>query len=360
MKKLAVFLSLALCVCLCSCSLLPETEVRRVSPVRQTTESETFTYAYASVGDIERTTKISCTYVPVQKYTLSFGVAGESIDEIYVKAGDNVKKGDVLAQLKLESVDEKIRESEFEIEEIELSIKQLEENRQLELRRAEIQYSTDARAMEDAIKQINENYDARLVTLNDSLSVSRLRLETLTESREARRLYAPIDGTVTYVRKCSDEYLSSLTDTVITVADSTMSVFTAKTKYWSYLPVGTEVTITVSKVEYEAVVADETELGIAASEKVEGEDANVYFTLKNPAPELESNDRGSLTLLLDERRDVLRISESAVSSVGGEYIVYYETDEGVRSYKYVTLGLNAQGWYEVISGLTEGEAVITD
>ena len=93
-------------------------------------------------------------------------------------------------------------------------------------------------------------------------------------------------------------------------------------------------------------------------EKKPKEKAIVYLTLKNPAPDLEDNDKGSFQMLLDERRDVLRINKKAVSKAGDDFIVYYQNEQGVKSYKVVKLGLLAQDMYEVLDGLTEGERVI--
>ena len=357
MKKRLALPILVLILCLSGCSLLPEEEVRRTTPVIEASSGETFTFQYCTRGDIEQIKKFSATYVPIQKLSLYFGVAGEYVDEIYVKVGDSVTEGQLLAQLKLEGAQSSIDACERQIAKLEVQIRQSEENRELAIKKAELTYS-DKEELAEALDAVNASYDSTLQSLNDSLSVARLKLTTLKENLELRRIYAPIDGTITYVRKYTESTLSTLTDKAITVSDSTMSLFMINTEYWNVMPVGLEVTITVKKVEYEAVVADPAVLGIEVPEYVEGEKAKVYLTLKNPAPDLEDNDKGSFSILLDARYDVLRISDKAISTAGDDYIVYYQTDEGGKSYKTVKLGFHADGMYEVLEGLNEGDAVI--
>ena len=357
-KGFCVLILLLISLALTSCSLLPEEEVRRVSPITPQTEAQEFTYAYCTRGDLELTKKFTATYVPIRKVNLYFGVSGEYIDEVNVQPGDSVKEGDLLASLKMEGVEEEIASCRRELESLELQLRQLEENRALALERTRVLYAEDAEALSDALEQTNASYDQRASSLNDTVAVRTLKLDTLLENREKRRVYAPIDGTVTYVRKFTESSLSADTEKVITVADSTMSLFTLTTDRWDCLPEGMPITVTVKKIDYEAVVTSPEALGLPPVERVPGEKSTVYLTLVTPAPDLEDNDKGSFTLLLDSRRDALRISEKALSRAGEDYIVYYRTDEGVRSYKKVVLGLRAGGLAEVLEGLTEGEAVI--
>ena len=358
-KRLSVLIALlTAAISLGACSLLPPEEERRVSPVLRETAAEEFELAYVSRGDLSLTKKISCTYVPIQKVSLYFQVAGEQIDDFYVQVGDNVKKGDFLGQLKMDGVDEQIQACERGIERLNLQLKHIEQDRALALRDADIRHAGDRARHSEAIADVNASYDARRQSVQDSLTVQSARLDAYLQARAARQLYAPIDGTVTYVRKYQDSSVSSPTERVIGIADSTMSLFVANTEYWEMFRAGDRVTITLHKNDYEAEVADEAALGLVPAERVSGKKAQVYFTLVTPAFDIEDNDKGSILLELDSRKDVLRVSEKAVSRANGQTIVYYQDEDGMKAYKPVEIGLNAEGMYEILSGLTEGEAVI--
>ena len=74
--------------------------------------------------------------------------------------------------------------------------------------------------------------------------------------------------------------------------------------------------------------------------------------------ELEDNDKGTLTLIIDARYDVLIVHEDAISSANGEAIAYIVGEEGMKTYKKVKVGLEVGKYFEVIEGLEEGEEVI--
>ena len=125
------------CVLLGGCSLLPAQETRRTAPLLRETAAEDFTLTYVTRGDMRLTRKISCTYVPIRKESLSFAVNGEYVDEMFVKPGDAVMKGQLLGQLRLDGVNDRIDECEYAIRTLKLRLSQQEEARALALERAD-------------------------------------------------------------------------------------------------------------------------------------------------------------------------------------------------------------------------------
>ena len=249
------------CVLLGGCSLLPAQETRRTAPLLRETAAEDFTLTYVTRGDMRLTRKISCTYVPIRKESLSFAVNGEYVDEMFVKPGDAVKRGQLLGQLRLDGVNDRIDECEYAIRTLKLRLSQQEEARALALERADAR-SGDEAARRSARDAVNADYDARRQSVEDSLGIQTLRLETLKRQKAQRQLFSPIDGTVTYVKQYKESTVTSESERAVTVVDSTMSLFRATTEYWDALPVGTQVMITVRKTEYAATVADEAALSL--------------------------------------------------------------------------------------------------
>ena len=240
-----------------------------------------------------------------------------------------------------------------------MRLEHLEQNRRLALTRAAVERGgEDGAALREAQDGVNETYDARRQELEDALDIARLRLADYERQLGQRQLRAPMDGTVTYVRRVNKGDVSALNERIVTVADSTLSLFRAETDLWDHFTPGQLVTVTSSKVDYEAVVTDEAELGLPIQNKEPGKKAYVYFVLTEPTFDLEDNDHGTFTIELDSRENVLRVPSSAVSTINGETVVYYQNDEGMKAYKNVTVGLEANNLIEVLSGLQEGELVI--
>ncbi len=354
--KKAVCLFLALL--LSGCSLLPQEEIRRNAPLLVETESEEFELSYVTRGDLKVTSRVSCTYVPIQKINLTFGVSGEYIDEIYIQVGDIVKKGQVLGQLRMDGVEESIRELNFSIDSVKLQMEHLNEDRALAIERQRILLASDPEKMQEAIDGINENYDLTEKNYRDTIFLYEMELQSVYELKRKRQLISPIDGTVTYARKYTESSVSDENERAATVVDTTMSLFSASSDKWDLFNVGDKYIITCKKTEYEATVIDPFEYGIDPGKREIGKRANVYLTLDVPALELEDNDKGTLDLILDSRTDVLIVHEDAISSANGEAIAYVLGEDGMKTYKKVKVGLKAGKYYEVIEGLQEGEEVI--
>lgn len=342
-----------------SCGLLPEEETFRTAPVIKTYEKEEFKETVVVRGDMALTNKITCNFIPMQSQNLSFTVGGEFYDEIFVEEGDFVKEGELLAQLDLSGAEEAIENCTPQVSMLEMQIAALEENRALELERQKILFEGEtAEALNDAIDRTNRQFNAQIQPLKDQLTVAYIQLREAKAMLNERQLRAGFDGTVTFVRAFEEEERNIAGDRVVTVADTSTSLFKAETKYWDCMKPGDEYVITANKQEYDAVVVSEAELGIEEPEKEKGEMEFVYLKLKKPALDLDVQTFGSFNLLRDSRKNVLMVPESAVSTSKGQSIVYYQDEAGLKAYKQVEIGLVAEGMVEIVSGLTEGERVI--
>ena len=361
MKRKWMAVAVALCLMLAGCDLLPEEEVFRTAPLLKEYQTTEFKLAACTRGDLSLTRVVSCVYVPVRTEVLKFSIGGIGYDEFFVKVGDTVAKGDLLVQLDLSDIVQRIESTDREIERLEVQIEHLEQNRRLALERAQIESETaDSAARARAEEAVNQSYDGRQESLEDSLNIARLRKADYERQLDERQLRAPMDGTVTYVRKIESGDLSVAGDRVISIADSKLSLFRAETEYWSYLTPGERVMISAGGAEYEAVVMSEEELGLPVQEKKENAKALVYFALVEPSFDLSDNTRGRMVVELDSRQNVLYVPEGSVATINGQSVVYYQNEEGMKVYKNVTVGLDTGELVEIISGLEEGEMVIVE
>ncbi len=352
MKKCLLFI-FAICLILSGCGLFPQEASYQAAPTLPPNEQEEWKLAYVQRGDLVLADSVICTYSPAQTETLSFSVSGVLYDEIYVAAGDSVRKGQLLAQLDISSIQEEIEQCRLQLEKVNLQMAALEENRTLELQRQELLH-----ADQETIRQINERYDLEKTALQDEKDIALMTLEECNVRIEARQLRAKFDGTVTYARSIKPGDRSSAGDRVVTVEDAVSSVFQADTKHWTAVVPGNTYIISIKNEPYEAVALSEQELGIPEAPRKEGVSATVYLRLKDTALRLEDGDRGMLELTLDSRENVLMVPESAVAKTKHKTIVYYQDENGLKSYKTVEIGLTANGMTEIISGLEEGDCVI--
>ena len=69
---------------------------------------------------------------------------------------------------------------------------------------------------------------------------------------------------------------------------------------------------------------------------------------------------GSVNVVLDQREDVLYVDRKAVKTADGKYFVYMLDENGLRTRKEITTGLETGNYVEIVSGLTEGDSVILE
>lgn len=344
---------------LTSCTLLPEEETVRTAPVvRSYTRPEYYT-VQVERGDLINDVKVSCHYVPVQTATLSFALDDEYIDRYLVQTGDTVEAGQLLAQLQLGDLEQRIANVEMEMAVLRLRMEHERKQYNLTLKRLEITTAQmDAQAKKEALEQAEENYVQTVQSLRDSLTFKQLTLDALKADLDERQIRAPFGGTLTRVADFKEGDRSEFGIGVITLVDSTRSIFRASTEYWDRFAPGDEHQVTVRKETYDAVVVSAQELGLEEPVREEGKRGYVYFALTQPSFELKDGDTGTVEIVLSQRLNVLHVPAKAVTAANGRPIVYYLREDGMKAYKYVETGETIDARTEIISGVEEGESVI--
>lgn len=346
--------------CLPGCSMLPEEEEFRSAPVIRDYQEAEYSTTTVKRGDLALTQSLYCRYEPVREETLSFGVGGVYYEGVYVQKGDYVTAGTLLAELQMGSLKDEISDCEAELERLELVRAQTERMQQLQLARHKAYLATLDAAQRDAAQTLDElrrELEQQLAVQDDAIYVQQLRLAELEQQRDQRQIVAGMDGTVMYVRTYNDGDTSTENAAFIRLSDTESSMFSAETEYYEYLQPGDTFEITCSKVVYPAQVVTASELGIAEPEP-NGEERTVFLKLLEPAVDLESGDRGTLTLTLDTREDVLYVDSKAISTADGKSFVYYIDEQGMRRMQEVTTGLETGKLTEILSGLDEGDEII--
>ena len=113
--------------------------------------------------------------------------------------------------------------------------------------------------------------------------------------------------------------------------------------------IGDTVQMHINGADYMATVINPTEIGIAEDSigvNSDGE-AQVYFKIDEEGLFLISEDVGSVTVLVEEKKDALYIPKHAGTTVDDKEIVYVENSDGIRSVKYVKTGLEADNKIEI-------------
>lgn len=344
-------------VLLTGCGLLPEEESLPVSPTYKAYEVPKYETAEVTRGDLADTGKVFVNYQPLQTESLFFRTAGLEVEAVYVKLGDQVKAGDVLLQLELGSLADNLESARLDKEKQEMSLRQLGEREDQEIKRARINYAEKPDSLEETLETIAARYEKQRQSLQDSLTILELKLAEYEEKVRDRQLIAGMDGTVSYLRNLAPGEKSNLNSQVITVTDSRYCLFRAETDLWTYMAEGDEFALTLDGIEYTLTVVDAADYGLETPEREEGKKSKVYLRLKEAA-EMKSGTTGSIVVVKDSRKDVLLLPQAAITALDGKPAVCVLDDEGVKAYVPVETGLKAEDMIEICAGLTEGQTVI--
>lgn len=342
------------------CGLAPKEEVLPDAPVLPTAAIKSYKKATVMRGDIIQKVKVDCAYKAFRTEELKFGVEGKKLAHVYCEEGDKVKAGDLLADLEMSDLTDQIRYRTDNIESINMEI-----DNQKEL--LELAVSTYNRLMniEGFTQQMAskceaeiENYEESIKALQEDLYFEQQRLDTLNEEVRKHQIYAGIDGVILSIKQFGYRDVSNTKDTVIVVYDPDTMVFVTSGENPELFNTGDELTVTVGKQEYKAVVIDATELD--EEYRADADSGVRYLRIKDDKNQPLIDSMGEITFTLKELKDVLYLPVSAVHSDNGKSIVYVEDEGGFKSIKEIETGFVADKKVEIISGLNEGDTVILE
>lgn len=351
--------SICVSAMLTGCQLLPQEEVFSQAPVIESYEVKEYKQTIVQRGDLFLKDNVTCKYMPAKKAVLSFPIGGEYIENIYVQEGQQVKAGELLAQIELGDLEEQISSVLHEMKVLQVKNEHIKEDLELEQRMNEVLYEEGTEQYQAHKAVTAENHRLMLEDNNDALYLLQMQYQDLLEEKAMRQIYAEFDGTVTFAQIMTDGLVSSKDKNVVTVSDMNTTAFTVEGNDAAYFPVGTEVTITMGNKTFYATSVEMSALGLEESSQKK-EKAVAYLMLSEPDPTLESGDNGKIEVVLDSRTDVMYLDKDAIKTANGRQFVYMLDDDGLRIMQDVTVGLQVDKMIEITSGLKEGDSVLLD
>lgn len=324
-----VLISFAL---LAGCSLFPEEEIEEIVPVIAPPATIQKPEYVVQRETIEKTVRASGNLMAKREEGLYFTDATLPIAEINVEVGQRVKQGDVLARLDTSDLAYEIKNSEFDLQLMELElIQKLREidssDHDLELERAKFQFE----------KQ-------------------KLAHQRLLEKMDQAILRAPFDGEVIAVTKKVGDTVEAYKP-VITVADLTdlsikVSVSESNLKE---IAIGMPARVRIAGVEEELT----GEVVALPQEEENQGSAPKYITIDvGPLPEgLERGTPVDAQIITLRKENVLTIQSAVLRTYNGRHYVQVKDEQGRRDVD-IEIGIQTPTKIEVISGLEEGQIVI--
>jgi RND family efflux transporter MFP subunit len=335
MKTVQYLLIAGMVMVMSGCSLLPvEEEALKpplVKPVKQS-----FEVVDVKLGSIAKQLKNGASFVSSKTEDLFFKHSGGRLQSINVNAGDSVKKGDIVAQLDPEDLQNRITEQKLMLEKASIYYKQ-----------AEQQNPNDAVSLR--LKKIDiEIVQNELAQLNDQL--------------EKTKLISTIDGVVTFVTAAKEGDFMGAFVTIVSISNPKFvqleSQFSSSSDL-SNVKVGMKTDVIMNEKKYQGHVV-QTPSSAPLTEDKELQDKNSKTLIISVDGLPENTGLGAyadIVLILEQKENTLIIPRSALSSfLGRDFVQVLEGES--RKEIDVEKGIVSSTEVEITTGLKEGQKVI--
>lgn len=330
-------------------------------------------------GDIEKTVLATGILKPSSQVNVGAQVNGQ-LKKLYVRAGDRVHKGQLLAEIDPTLQQSELRKSEAELESAmaqkQASLYTLTQY-QLELKRQQ-QMDRDGSGMKSSLEQAQAKVDTQKaqIKVNEAQIVqAQMALETAKANLGYTRILAPVEGQVLgIVTKEGQTVVSSQTaPTILVLANvDTMTVQTriSETDILKVHP-GQPLSFYVvadPKHRYQSVMgalqdapndALQDESVSAQSQQPSAVYYNGVFTVPNPEHLLRTSMTAQVFIVTEQAKNVVRLPVMALGQPqGGDKYQIQVMKGNTPEERLVRVGINDRQYVQVIEGLHEGERVV--
>ena len=326
-----VFLATFLTVALSGCYFFPKEEEVLAPPIKVPDE---ISYETIDVkrGTIENTIRCSGSFVSVSQKDLFFEDRGGRLKEVYAVLGQNVKKGDVLAEIDTENIVNDINLQELAVK-----------RSQLLYDDSKARYEIDGGSKTE-LEMAKLDYESNL-----------LKLENLKTELQRARLVSPIDGQVVYVTNTKlGEYVNAY-QTLVRVADPTQLQLRYSQDKVNRFSLGMKATVKIDNEDYDAEV---TMTPAEAPEDADEQTKKSVFLKVDNIPEgVKIGKNATISLTLEKQEDVIIVPKQVINNFANRKFVNVLKDN-IREERDIEVGIQNDTEAEVIKGLEEGELII--
>jgi len=324
----------------------------------------------AEKDNIILSTRYDGYIAPLNTQEVYFTVSNSVLKQLYVKTGQYVQKGEVIAELDMESLDEQILKQQQSIERTEISNKYTNEANEKSKKILEMQLEElykDLAIYEElkdvtpnsAIENLKRNIELKKTSIEKKEMDIRHTLEkqefdlnskyeTLTELKEKRtydKVYAGVSGKVVYVQNLQKGDKVTAYKTIAVIADtSQLCVLCLNT-----------LSLPLAKQYINLYIADKQYKGTVLEKKEAGEEIKLSIDTAD-TQQFDIGQYADVEVVTRVRENVLTVPTNAVVNNGSENYVYV-VENGSKIKKNVKIGTKGAAKTEILEGIEEGEDI---
>ena len=340
---------------LTSCAALP-IEEELMPPMFEAPDAVHWQTVTVHRGDVVSEIVLAPIISMETREILRFEQPWREIEGVFVANGEEVREGQIIAELRAPYIVEEMEEARRTAESLALELEQLNERREFALGTAE----TSGVPFDDS------DYLTRQENLERQIYFHAQEYAYLARQNEARFVRATSDGIVQNVMPFAEGLWSHqanptavINPIVAILEDPTRVFFRARhatdleTYATDFIQPGDlfDMTIVGRALILETEVIDIYEYGIE-------DDQHIWFRIVGDEHLLfDQGTVGRIVHVLEEVRDVIVVPSRALFRVG-ERDVIYVLEDGVRHMRFVETGVRGREYTQILQGIEPGDQVI--
>jgi len=317
------------------CSILPKEEDALKPPLVKPLK-ENLELVEVTRGTITKELKAIGSFVPSRSEQVFYKQSGHLLSAIYVKLGDKVEKGDVIAELDQGDLELSIAKNKLALERAGINLKQM------------IQEGADDA---DGIRLKEIEYEQIKLEYDDAI-----------EKLARTKLIAPISGVVSFLTDIKGGDPVAAYDPVATISELDQMYISYESnnqEEFTGIEVGMDADVKIGEELFKGKVVQTPTSAIKSFslQQLEVLGKLIIISVPNLPPQLELGDNVEFTVKVLEKSDVLTIPRSGLRNFGSHYFVQVLEGESRKEID-VQPGLMTSIEAEIVRGLKEGQKVI--
>lgn len=311
---------------------------------------------------------------------LSFSNRDGYLRKIYIRVGDPVKKGDLLAVLDTDMITNDIQIQKVLMEAAQNMLVILENRSQADLDISRMQYEELKRDF-DAKKQLQNtisrveldklenqvkiqeqmlsmkeyDYSSQILSAEKDIELAKLQLKVLELELKKSRMTASVNGIAEYVAYVNEgEYIPAYKK-IVTISDPYKLILQYKGSDYHQYYLGMQVNIKIDdKIHSGEVVMIPSSVPAEEFEKMK---ETIQIRVNDLPRDIERGKSAVIEAVLDWADNVLVLPKRLVHKYSGRWFVKI-LEDGIVNQRDVQIGIESASSYEILGGLEAGELVV--
>lgn len=320
-------------------------EEQMLAPPLLPTPTISYDQVKVQKGTIENNKTGTAYLVSASQQNYFFAYSGGVIEAIHVKAGDTVKKGDVLVSLYTDSLDNTLAMQKLTVAQSQLAL----DNCNADLSDYAAKHpgdtsSKDYRAVSSAAQNAQFN-----------LEKAQLQLDQYNQQKERSVIVSTINGVVISVAQIGAGATAMAFQSLVTVADPSQLRLQYDGQNVNDFLVGSAVSVTYKDQTLQGTVVS---LPASPTSSTSSGSKAVQIKVDNLPKDATIGESAELKLTVEKKENVLYLPTVYVHTANGKSYVNMLDKNGLRIQRDVEVGITGSMNVEIVKGLNEGDSVI--